>query len=80
MMMTTRAQDVNGKESSKRYWARRFFTFGFWAAIIIFVIWVISFIFDKELTIPDQLIEIWKWLMGFGSAILIGTAFERKTK
>lgn len=74
----SQSQDVNGKESSKRYWAKRFFTLGYWIAIATFLIWVVSHFFtDKELIIPSALIEMWTWMMGFASAIIIGTVFEK---
>jgi hypothetical protein len=71
-------KDINGKISSKRYWAKRFFTLGFWLAVGLFVFWGIAFIFyDKDFEIPDALIEIWKWMMGFASAVILGTVFEK---
>ena len=73
------SQDINGKESSKRYWAKRFFTLGFWLVIAMFLFWGIAYIFvEKEFQIPSELIDIWKWMMGFGSAVILGTVFERK--
>ena len=72
--------DINGKESSKRLWAKRFFTLGFWLVIAMFVIWaIVSVFFDKDFQIPSQLIEVWKWLMGFASAVILGTVFEKPT-
>jgi len=71
-------QDVNGKESSKRYWAKRFFILGFWIAVGTFVMWVITHFFtDKDLVIPGELMEMWTWMMGFASAIIIGTVLEK---
>jgi hypothetical protein len=70
--------DVNGKISSKRYWAKRFFTLGYWSAIGLFVTWVIMTIIGKEMiTVPEELVEIWKWMMGFASAVILGTVFEK---
>ena len=75
----SRHNDINGKESSKRYWANRFFNLGFFLAIGMFVFWGISHAFiNKDFIIPSELIEIWKWLMGFASAVMAGTLFERK--
>ena len=74
-------QDINGKESSKRYWAKRFFTLGFYLAIFLFLFWAVAFVaFDKDFKVPDELIEILKWLMGFASAVILGTLFEQKNK
>lgn len=71
-------KDVNGKESSKRYWAKKFFTLGFWLAIGMFAMWGIGYFFiDKEFTIPEALVEIWTWMMGFAAAVILGTVFER---
>lgn len=72
--------DINGKESSKRYWARKFFTLGFWIVVITFSMWLIThFFMEKILVIPDQLMEMWQFMMGFASAIIIGTVFEKKS-
>ena len=72
------SQDVNGKESSKRLWAKRFFTLGFWIAIATFVIWAVTHFFtEKELIIPKELMEMWIWMMGFASAIILGTVLEK---
>lgn len=71
-------KDINGKESSKRYWAKRFFELGFWLAILTYAMWGLSHLFlDKDLIIPDILFQMWQWMMGFASAIIIGTAFEK---
>jgi len=71
-------KDINGKESSKRYWAKRFFTLGFWLAIFTYLVWGYSHVFlDKDLIIPDTLFQMWQWMMGFASAIIIGTVFEK---
>ena len=71
-------QDVNGKESSKRYWAKRFFILGMIIAIATFLIWIITHFFtEKELIIPPELMDMWTWMMGFASAIIIGTVFEK---
>lgn len=77
--MSNITQDINGKESSKRYWAKRFFTLGFWLALGMFVFWAVTYIFvDKDFQIPSELIDVWKWLMGFGSTVILGTLLERK--
>lgn len=74
-----RNNDINGKESSKRFWANRFFTLGFYMAIGMFLFWMYSHLFvEKDFHIPMELIEIWKWLMGFASVVIIGTVFEKK--
>lgn len=71
-------KDVNGKISSKRYWAKRFFTLGYWSAIGLFVTWGLVSLFGKEMiTVPAELLEIWKWMMGFASAVILGTVFEK---
>lgn len=71
-------KDVNGKVSSKRFWAKRFFTLGYYLAIVMFVMWGIGYIFiNKEFVVPDALIEIWIWMMGFAAAVILGTVFER---
>ena len=55
-----------------------FSLFIFWLAIGLFVFWGVAFIFyDKDFVIPDALIEIWKWMMGFASAVILGTVFEK---
>jgi len=77
----SRHLDVNGKASSKRYWAARFFELGFWLAIATFVVWAVTHFFtEKELVIPDQLMEMWTWMMTFASAIILGTIFEKPSK
>lgn len=73
--------DINGKKSAKRYWAKRFFTLGYWVFIIAFIMWIITHFFtDKELVLPEELLEMWAWMMGFGSLILVGTVLERPIK
>ena len=77
----SRLNDINGKTSSKRYWANRCLTLGYFMAIFFVIIWGYGFLFiDKEFILPSSLIELWKWLMGFGSAIILGTVFEKPNK
>lgn len=70
-------KDINGKESSKRYWAKKFFTLGFWLAVVLFVFWGVSIFVQIEFEVPDALVEVWKWMMGFASFVILGTVFEK---
>lgn len=70
-------KDVNGKESSKRFWARRFFTLGFWIFIILIVFWAVTLVMGVTFEFPKELLEMWVWMMGFASAVLVGTVLER---
>ena len=71
-------KDINGKESSKRYWAKRFFTLGYWIFIALFGLWFITkYIIKLPFEIPEALIDMWTWMMGFASAVVLGTVFER---
>lgn len=71
-------KDINGKESSKRLWANRFFIIGVIAFIISFAFWFISLIKPSIVfSMPGEIVEMWAWLMGFGSAVILGTVFEK---
>ena len=71
-------KDVNGKESSKRYWAKRFFTLGFWLYLFFIVAWIVTtFFFKEEFNIPEAIVDMWTWMMGFASAVVLGTIFEK---
>jgi len=70
--------DINGKISSKRYWAKRFFTLGFWLYIFFIVAWiVVKFFLKEEFEIPQALVDMWTWMMGFASAVVLGTVLEK---
>ncbi len=74
----SRLEDINGKESSKRMWASRFLSLGFFMVIFFMIIWGVLVVFtDKKIALPDKLMEMWIWLMGFGTSILLGTIFEK---
>ena len=71
-------QDINGKDSSKRMWANRFLSLGFFMVIFFVAVWGVLIIFtDKVIDFPDKLMEMWIYLMGFGTSILLGTLFEK---
>lgn len=72
------SKDVNGKDSSKRYWAKVFFTLGFWVFIFFIILWIITkFFLNIEFKIPEEFIDMWTWMMGFASAVVLGTVFEK---
>lgn len=70
------SKDINGKESSKRLWAKRFLSLGFVIAILFFLIWIIAFF--KEVDMPEFPLDIWLGIMSFGSGLGISTVFETK--
>ena len=70
-------QDVNGKESSKRFWAKRFFLIGQWFFIVTFFVWSLTIVFGFDFELPQPLIDMWIWMMGFASAVILGTIFEK---
>ncbi len=74
------SKDINGKESSKRLWAKRLLTLGILLAIFFILMWAIAFLFfEKEIIFPTFLRDIWLGIMGAGTSVIIGTVFE-KTK
>ncbi len=72
-------KDINDKESMKRYWANRFFELGFWIVIFVTLVWGATVFFkDKPIVVPDALVEMWIWMMGFASIVILGTILEGK--
>lgn len=72
-----RFNDINGKVSMKRYWANKFFTLGYWIVIFVTLIWGITVFFrDEAIIVPDTLIKMWTWMMGFASVVVLGTILE----
>ena len=74
-------KDINGKESSKRLWARRLLTLGYLLAIFFVLMWTIAFFFfEKEIVFPTFLRDIWLGLMASGTGVIFGTVFEKPKK
>ncbi len=70
--------DVNGKESAKRMWATRLLMLGFVLAIFFVLMWTIAYLFfEKEIIFPTFLRDIWLGVMGAGTSVIFGTAFEK---
>lgn len=75
----SRHKDINDKESSKRYWASKCLHLGWYSFIFFVGLWAIGFLFiDKDFKLPSEFIDLWKWLMGFGSTLLLGTVLENR--
>lgn len=75
----TRNLDVNGKESSKRYWANRVMIISLSMVVIHYLLTLIFAIVKPEINIPFPT-EVWYGLIGSGFALLGITIFESKTK
>ena len=74
-----RFNDINDKESMKRYWANKFFTLGYWILIFVTLVWGATALFtDNAIIVPDALIKMWTWMMGFASIVILGTILEGK--
>ena len=72
-------KDINGKESAKRMWATRLLTLGYLMAIFFVLMWAVAFLFfEKEITFPTFLRDIWLGLMAAGTGVILGTVFETK--
>jgi len=71
-------EDINGKVSAKRKWAGRFFTLGYWTFIFCVLLWAASLVLKEtiEFDVPAAIVDMWKWMMGFGSIVILGTVAE----
>ena len=72
--------DIDGKESSKRYWAKILIRSGLIMAWIAFLVWVVSTLFkyEKIIDIPQELIYA-QLLSGLGVlGFTIGERFGNK--
>lgn len=81
----SRFKDINNKDSMKRYWSNKFFELGYWMVIVFSVLWIFTEIWRtlkaEEFTaivVPETIANMWKWMMGFGSIVILGTILEGK--
>ena len=78
----SKSQDIDGKESSKRHWARVLIMSGLFMAWISFVVWAIMIMWkheeNKDIIIPMDLIYV-QLLSGLGAlGFTIGERFGNK--
>ncbi len=74
-----RFNDINDKESMKRYWANKLLNLGYWIVVFVTLVWGATAFFREEaIVVPDALIKMWTWMMGFASIVILGTILEGK--
>ena len=78
-MVKSRLQDVNGKESGKRYWAGLYLSFGLIMPVVWFILKLSSSFYGFEFDFEFPL-NMWYGVVGFGAAVLGVTIFEVKNK
>lgn len=73
-------QDIDGKESSKRYWAKVLIISGLIMAWIAFIVWVITTLwkYEKGIEIPSELIYV-QIISGLGAlGFTLGERWNKK--
>jgi len=71
--------DINGKESSKRFWAGKFLAVGLVMAMAYFAVEIVFAITSKPMTMQFPF-EMWYGLIGGGWTAIGLTLFEKKIK